>query len=251
MRFKQIASMVMVFAGGVAVGGWGASTKFSRPLGEALASNASLPRSASPATTLSVGAPRAAAIQPGSEPDAKSFAEPFERAPEAPALPDKSQSIEQQRAASQAYRAFVSDETARLAAHASWVKRRLFEHEGVDPEWAAQLAPRIQRKYAEEQPFGNAVVESLECRVTVCQLVVYSADQQFMQGARLQPGTLPTYLLWNVENDVEQNLNPDHTGFRATVWMGDDFEEGVMRRMTGQVQMTTIQQAKGTDGGRP
>lgn len=168
----------------------------------------------------------------------------FEPAPVAPSLPDPKATLDSQRAAALAYRAFVADEVRRMQEQGSWVMRRLYENEGHDPAWAAAITPRIEQKLRDEKPFGNAVVESIECRVTVCKLVVFNAREQFLQEARLNPGTIPAFLSWKTEFDLDQGLNPDHTGFRATVWLGDDFEEGHLRRVKGLVTSTTVEQGR-------
>ena len=150
-----------------------------------------------------------------------------------------------------AYRAFVADETARIQEHGTYVKRRLFESEGVDPVWAAQIQPRIVRKLAEDKPFGDSKLESLECHVTVCQVVLYNPSETMQQTNGHSVNGIPGMLMWNMEQSLDQGLNPDHTGYRATLWLSDDFEEGPLRRVAGQVQIVNVQTGKIPDGKKP
>ena len=250
MTLRSATLATALFAAGVALGGYGGYRFFIARLEAAFAPPAATaaggandgaiatsPRSEGPRPATALGAPRPM-------PD-------FVPAAPAPGLPDPESSLAAQREAAMAYRAYVDDESHRIMEQAQWTMRRLYEREGHDPAWAATITPRIERKLAEERPFGAAVVESMDCRVTVCKVVLYNAREQFLQDARLKPGTVPTYFSWKTELELDQGLNADHTGFRATVWIGDDFEEGHLRRVRGLVTSTTVERDAADGGGKP
>jgi hypothetical protein len=247
MTPRAIALALVAFAAGAALGGYGGYRFFVARLQAAFAPPAAAAGEGAPVVALAAP-PHPEGPRPATALGAPRPMPDFVPAAPAPGLPDPESSIAAQREAAMAYRAYVADESRRIMEQAQWTMRRLYEREGHDPAWAATIIPRIERKLAEERPFGAAVVESTDCRVTVCKVILYNPREQFLQDARLKPGTIPTFLSWKTEFELDQGLNADRTGFRATVWIGDDFEEGHMRRVRGLVTSTTVER-DGTDGG--
>ena len=156
-------------------------------------------------------------------------------------LPDAARPIAEQRAESLALREHVTTEYRQATNRNDSIEKTIFESESQDGAWAAGIEGRFRDRFAEERPFGDAVIESLDCRVTVCRMVAYNATQNMRQVQESADGRLPAYLLWKMEMHLEQGLLEPSRGFRATVYLGDDFEHGELRDIAERASVSTVE----------
>ena len=131
--------------------------------------------------------------------------------------------IEQQRTAAIAYRQHVRELGQQAFMRNQNLNAELFLTEGQDAAWGAVMDSKVRASFATEKAFEGAMLESFECRVTVCRAVLRFPDddpQQMVRNGR-QP-----WAAWQGQFEpMRSEVGDGIPGFRATMYLGDDFDQ--------------------------
>lgn len=180
------------------------------------AAQALAPFSAGSGATVAEARPSAAAA--AGAPSAKPAA-----TPEPPA---SWMTVEQQRAAALAYRDHVWESNRQSNERRRNLNAELFLIEGQDPAWGAAMESRVRASMASHDALKSAALETIECRVTVCRAVVRFVDDARPDGSLPHGGQSP-WSTWRGAQIIpvpRSELEDQVPGFRATVYLGDDFQ---------------------------
>jgi hypothetical protein len=130
--------------------------------------------------------------------------------------------IEQQRTAAIAYRQHVRELGQQAFMRNQNLNAELFLTEGQDAAWGTVMDAKVRASLATEKAFEGSMLESFECRVTVCRAVLRFPDddpQQMVRNGR-QP-----WSVWHGQFEpVRSEMGDGVPGFRATVYLGEDFD---------------------------
>jgi hypothetical protein len=227
---RTLSLGALVFVVGFASGAWLA--------GRSAPSPAVAPRALQPGVAPATTAPRADGA-PAAGPMGEGASSPLDRPPAAapsPALaaenrlmpepPASWMSVEQQRAAAAAYREWVRD-AGRLAMERTMgLNAELFMIESQDPAWGAQMEAKVRASMAGSPVFDGAQLEAIECRVTVCRATLRFVEADNPRGLLQNGGRSPWSEWRNAQiQPVRTEINDGVPGFRATVYLGEDFDQ--------------------------
>lgn len=184
-----------------------------------------------------------ASAAPTAPPDAatrsSAAASPLDRPPDAEPPPHRStesklmpeppaswMTAEQQRKAAEAYREWVRDASRLAMERTMGLNAELFMIESQDPAWGALMESKVRASMAGSPVFDGAALEAIECRVTVCRATVRFADADNPRGLLQNGGRSPWSEWRNAQiRPVRTEINDGVPGFRATVYLGEDFDQ--------------------------